>query len=184
MYFTILTTLLASSTSASPTFWPITQSTSTPCHSQAISPQWHDTIVSNWQSLWAGDLIYLNQTVTPNINLLQDRFPDGNGSEPLSINNSTALLNFVRNSREGFRKYEFRDLMHFGADNLVAFRWTMEGVYAGGLPGAMAKNGTVITYNGTDIMTLDRCTGLIAEVQSSQDFITYFHELRMDIGKV
>ena len=37
--------------------------------------------------------------------------------------------------------------------------------------------GTRIGYNGTDVLTLNRCTGKIDMVESAQDFITYFHEL-------
>ena len=41
----------------------------------------------------------------------------------------------------------------------------------------MLPAGSPVSYNGTDILTLDRCTGLIKEVQSSQDYVTLFHVL-------
>ena len=44
--------------------------------------------------------------------------------------------------------------------------------------------GTVVSYNGTDLLTLNRCTGLIEEVDSAQDFINYFHQLRVPLGVV
>lgn len=37
--------------------------------------------------------------------------------------------------------------------------------------------GTHVAYNGTDVLTLNRCTGKIDMIESAQDFITYFHEL-------
>ena len=44
------------------------------------------------------------------------------------------------------------------------------------------KAGSQVAYNGTDIMILNRCHGLIQQVLSAQDFITYFHVLGEPIG--
>ncbi len=38
--------------------------------------------------------------------------------------------------------------------------------------------------NGTDILILDRCTGLIDEVQGASDAINFAHQLGEDLGKV
>jgi hypothetical protein len=46
------------------------------------------------------------------------------------------------------------------------------------------KKGSEVTYNGTDLMVLNRCSGLIQQVLSAQDFITYFHVLGEPIGVV
>jgi hypothetical protein len=46
------------------------------------------------------------------------------------------------------------------------------------------KAGSHVAYNGTDIMILNRCSGLIQQVLSAQDFITYFHVLGTPIGTV
>ena len=46
------------------------------------------------------------------------------------------------------------------------------------------KKGSQVAYNGTDIMVLNRCSGLIQQVLSAQDFITYFHILGEPIGVV
>jgi hypothetical protein len=37
--------------------------------------------------------------------------------------------------------------------------------------------GAYVTYNGTDFVVLDDCTGQIKEINMAQDFIAYFHEL-------
>ena len=103
------------------------------CSHSGISAQWRDTIVDNWLQLWAGDYTYLNKTVSPNILVYQDLFPTTNGSVPLIINNSTAMLGFVKQSRAYFSKYGFIDDMHFGEDNLIALRWTLNAVYMGGM---------------------------------------------------
>ena len=46
------------------------------------------------------------------------------------------------------------------------------------------EKGSHVAYNGTDIMVLNRCSGLIQQVLSAQDFITYFHVLGEPIGVV
>ena len=102
-----------------------------PCHEVGISAQWRDTIVANWFTLWGGDYSYLNKTVTPDFQLYQDRIPTGNGSVPVVVNNSSSFLAFVKDSRAGFEKYGFRDDLHFGEDNLVTVRWTLDAVFAG-----------------------------------------------------
>ena len=120
--------------SATPTNWGDDPSRhGQDCSQSGISAQWRDTIVDNWLQLWAGDYTYLNKTVSPNVLVYQDLFPTANGSVPLIINNSTAMLRFVKQSRTYFSKYGFIDDMHFGEDNLIALRWTLNAVYMGGM---------------------------------------------------
>ena len=102
-----------------------------PCHEVGISAQWRDTIVANWPALWAGDCSYLNKTIAPDFQLFQDRSPTGNGSVPFTIYNSSARLQFVMDSRAGFSKYAFLDNLHFGEDNLLTLRWTLNAVFLG-----------------------------------------------------
>jgi hypothetical protein len=86
--------------------------------------------VANWLTLW-GDYTYLSKTVAPEFQLFQDRFPTGNDSLSFVVNNSSSLLQFVKDSRAGFEKYGFLDDLHFGEDNLVTLRWTLDAVFAG-----------------------------------------------------
>ena len=39
------------------------------------------------------------------------------------------------------------------------------------------KTGDPITYNGTDSLVLNKCTGLVDEIDSAQDLISFFHAL-------
>lgn len=102
-----------------------------PCHEVGISAQWRDTIVSNWATLWGGDYTYLNKTVAPDFQLYQDRFPTGNGSVSVPVDSSTAFLAFVKQTRADFSQYGFIDDLHFGEDNLVTYRWTLDATWAG-----------------------------------------------------
>jgi hypothetical protein len=68
------------------------------------------------------DYTYLSKTVAPDFQLFQDCFPTDNGSVPFVVNNSSSLLQFVKDSRAGFEKYGFLDDLHFGEDNLLTLR--------------------------------------------------------------
>ena len=39
------------------------------------------------------------------------------------------------------------------------------------------KQGAHVTYNGTDFLQLDQCSGLIRQVDMAQDYITLYHNL-------
>ena len=99
---------------------------------------WTDTvyrsqeeIVTNWYALWDGDYSYLEKTVTPDVHLYQDRFPTGNGSVSLPIFDSDAMREFVKTSREGWESYSFIDDFHYGVDNLITLRWTLNATWGG-----------------------------------------------------
>lgn len=43
--------------------------------------------------------------------------------------------------------------------------------------------GETVKFNGTDLYTID-CQGLMIEVDSAQDYITDYHNLRIPLGEV
>jgi hypothetical protein len=110
-------------------------------------------------------------------------------------------VGFIKQSRQPSSKYIFNDMMHFGYDDLVVFRWALEAVYGDGMPERKhhqqlgsgrprltdTRNATKkanITYNGTDILKLERCSGLISEGQNSQDLSDFYHQLGILLGTV
>lgn len=44
------------------------------------------------------------------------------------------------------------------------------------------KQGDAIGYNGVEFLTIDPCSGLIVEVISAQDLITFMYNLGNDIN--
>ncbi|KAK0930958.1 hypothetical protein LTR48_006479 [Friedmanniomyces endolithicus] len=157
---------------------------SVPCPWTGTAPPSPSQIVSNWYTIWAGDYSVLNQIVLPNVQLYQDRFPQGgNGSAQFPIYNSSQFLEFVKEARADFETYSFIDDFHFGNGNTLALRWVLNATYAGSSTGT-AHKGSHIGYNGTDILLLDPCSELIEQVLSAQDLITYYHELGVYVGTV
>ncbi|KAI9724506.1 MAG: hypothetical protein M1812_000574 [Candelaria pacifica] len=145
---------------------------------KAISAQWHDTVAGNYIKMWNGDLSYLNKSLAPNVVQYIDRLPTGNGSIEVTVTNSTAFKSFIDFSREPYAQYTFTSNIRIGVDNIVALRWTLSAV-----PKTAPANLTV-AINGTDILILNRCSGLIEEVQGSSDTINFSHQLGQTLGKV
>ena len=176
-----------------------------PCPWTNLAPLSHEQTVTNWYALWAGNYSALNSTVMPSIQVYQDRFPTGKGSAPLPIGNASAFLDFVKLARADFETYAFIDDFHFAVENMIALRWTLNATFAGSktayvqahssgypltfvtsliFPIRKLEKGSHVAYNGTDIMLLDPCSGLVQQVLSAQDLITYYHVLQQPLGAV
>ncbi|KAK4495349.1 hypothetical protein PRZ48_013680 [Zasmidium cellare] len=89
-----------------------------------------DKTIKNWEEMWAGDFSLLNDTVMPDVQIYQDRLSIGNTTQFIPIQNSTALLNFMRRGRQGYDEYRFVEDFYFGNDNgsMVAGRWHLDAV--------------------------------------------------------
>lgn len=46
------------------------------------------------------------------------------------------------------------------------------------------KEGDYVTYNGTDFLQLDECSGLIKQVDMAQDYITLYYNLGLTEIKI
>ncbi|KAK3669744.1 hypothetical protein LTR78_010372 [Recurvomyces mirabilis] len=154
-----------------------------PCPWTKLTPLSHEQVVTNWYALWAGNYSFLSSTVMPSIEVYQDRFPTGNGSAPLRIGNASAFLEFIKLARADFETYAFTDEFHFGVGNVIALRWKLNATFAGSST-AKLERGSHVAYNGTDIMLLDPCSGLVQQILSAQDLITYYHVLQQPLGTV
>ncbi|KAK2596248.1 hypothetical protein QQS21_006340 [Conoideocrella luteorostrata] len=147
----------------------------------------HARILQNYVDIWAGNLSLIDSTLAPALSLQIDRFPTGShGSVPLAptINSSAAFSSFVQSTRSNFDKYGFTVQKWAGEDRHISLRWTMEAVLGDkfkAVPTTL-KAGDAVTYNGTEFLTLDPCTGLVVEVDSAQDLITFMYNLGNDIN--
>ncbi|KIN05424.1 hypothetical protein OIDMADRAFT_25981 [Oidiodendron maius Zn] len=151
------------------------------CTGSTISSRSHHaSIVNKYLKLWKGDLSLVDQTFDPEITFNADRFPSssGTGSAPLTITTSEEFGAFVNASRQGFEKYGFDAFYWLGEGNRVAIRWHLDSVIGNYTRFPISlKPGDSLTYNGTDVLTLNPCTGLVNQVDSAQDLLTLFHNL-------
>ncbi|KHN94942.1 uncharacterized protein MAM_07169 [Metarhizium album ARSEF 1941] len=133
----------------------------------------------NYIDMWNGDLGLEHETFTPGVVLHQDRLPGTNGSVDLAVRSSADFVKFMRLARSGWHHYGF--VVHATALDLysIVIRWALNATVGPRdkmlIPVAKPE-GTHITYNGTDWLHLDECTGKIKQVDSAQDYITALHE--------
>ncbi|KAJ6780102.1 hypothetical protein PWT90_01031 [Aphanocladium album] len=157
------------------------------CPGHFTTPGYHQKIMNDYLAIWAGNLSLVNSTFAPHLTLQGDRFPTGaHGSVQLAplVNSPEAFSGFVRQTRANFGEYGFRVQRWAGDGANVVFRWTLEGKVGKAFKAVPTnlKEGDAISYNGTEFLTLDACTGLIVEVSSAQDLITFMYNLGDDIN--
>ncbi|KAJ5432825.1 uncharacterized protein N7458_011981 [Penicillium daleae] len=123
----------------------------------------------------------MNTTFHPDVVLSSDRFPSssGNGSDLTVVTNRSQFSAFVQRSRNGWEKYTFEPIHSLYDVNSIAVRWKMNGVLGANFTLFLTplKAGSSVTYNGTDLLLLDECTGLIRNDYIAQDLISYFHAM-------
>ncbi|KAJ5369296.1 uncharacterized protein N7496_009056 [Penicillium cataractarum] len=151
------------------------------CRGYAKDGSHQETILSNYLAIWGGDLSLMDTTFHPDVALSSDRFPSssGNGSDLTVVTNRTQFTAFVEKSRNGWESYTFDPIHSLYDDSSIAVRWKMNGVLGANftLFPTPLKAGSSVTYNGTDLLILDECTGLIIHDYIAQDLISYFHAM-------
>ncbi|KAJ5927866.1 hypothetical protein N7466_006822 [Penicillium verhagenii] len=151
------------------------------CRGDVTTSSYHQKMLDQYLSVWDGDLSLVKSTFHPDVKLYSDRFPSstGNGSTLTEITNREQFAAFVEKSRDGWSKYTFDPIRWVSSGHQIVVRWKMEGVLGSNFtlfPTPLAA-GSSVTYNGTDFLVLDECTGLIREDYIAQDLITYFHAM-------
>jgi predicted ester cyclase len=123
--------------------------------------------------LWAGDLSVAEQLVTPDFVVHQAR-ADGAPSE--EVRGPGALVRMVREGHGPFDGLSFRiEVGPVVEGDLVAARWAGRGRYRGGLPGATASAGTMVSFGGTDLLRAR--DGRFAEYWVSSDGLLLMAQL-------
>lgn len=99
-------------------------------------------VMANWGQVWKANFTVLNQTVTPDVAVWQDRVPtpgpamlNGTASNPhiaerLTITNQAQLVEFVKTSHKGFAEYGFVNQFYFVNDegNKLVTRWALDAI--------------------------------------------------------
>ncbi|KHN95438.1 uncharacterized protein MAM_06715 [Metarhizium album ARSEF 1941] len=137
-------------------------------------------IKDDYLALWCGDYSRADKVLSPGVTLNIDRHPTADGSAPVVVNNSSDFMNFLRWSRTGWEKFNFK-VVHWAADgHHIAIRWKLEAVMGTDYCAPTSlKPGDVVSYNGTDFLVLNECTGLVDEVNIAQDMMNLFHALEL-----
>ena len=132
------------------------------------------TLYSRWLlELWGGRLDVAGEIVTPDFLVHQAR-SDGRRSDALV--GPAAAAELVTAGRSPFSSISFAVVVGPLVDgDLVAARWSASGVYAGGIPGTTAPAGTVVAFDGTDLLRVR--DGRFCEYWVSSDGLSLMQQL-------
>ncbi|KAJ6001191.1 hypothetical protein N7481_001600 [Penicillium waksmanii] len=153
------------------------------CRDDITTKEFHDALLHKYTAMWAGNLSLIDDIFHPNVELHVDRFPSrtGKGSTATHVTNRTGLKDFITRSRAGWDEYYFQPIRTVAAEHTIAARWIMHGILGADFKTfpTPLKAGDPVTYNGTDFLVQDDCTGHIREVYIASDSISYFHTMNL-----
>lgn len=132
-------------------------------------------LVERWLDLWNGDLAIADTLVAEDfLTHTAPLTPDGDKE----MHGREALKQWIA----GGLKAVLPDLLFaiavgpIATDEYFAVRWTAQGTYAGGFPGASdAAVGSVVTFEGTDLVRV--ADGMLAEYWLNADLLQVLQQL-------
>ncbi|CAH0054158.1 unnamed protein product [Clonostachys solani] len=156
------------------------------CATKFNTPAHYDKVIHNYLNAWNGDLSLVNSTFAPALSLQGDILPNGAGgysSVGELVHTASDFEQFIRRARSNFEVYTFTLNKWAGSNHNVVGRWTLNAVIADTfvLFPTTLKPGDKVSYNGTDFLTIDPCTGLITEVAIAQDLFSLAVNLGNDV---
>lgn len=129
---------------------------------------------TKWAELWNGSYEQ-SAIIAPDFRLHAAMM---DGSADTAIHGPDGLVAWIKRSRGPFADMHFATAVGpLVSGDYVVGRWTASGSYAGGVPGAKAAAGTVVTFSGTDILRVR--DGLIVEYWVSSDTISMLSQLKV-----
>ena len=132
------------------------------------------TLYRRWLlELWNGDESVAQEILADDFVIHQARAQPG---ESEALRGPQAGIELVRMGRAPFSELVFAiEVGPIVEGDMIAARWTAIGVYAGGMPGATAPEGTAVNFGGIDIMRVEN--GRLAEYWVSSDGVALMQQL-------
>ena len=132
------------------------------------------TLYQRWLlELWNGAESVAQEILADDFVIHQARAQPG---ESEAVRGPQAGIELVRMGRAPFSELVFAiEVGPIVEGDMIAARWTAIGVYAGGMPGATAPEGTAVNFGGIDIMRVEN--GRLAEYWVSSDGVALMQQL-------
>lgn len=133
----------------------------------------HKELYTKWMNAWNGEINLLD-TITSNECTVHQSRTDGRSS--LEVKGPEALKGIIRDGLSLFD--EARMTIEVGPieeGEYVSARWNFSGKYNGKMPGAQAKAGTLMSFQGMDMFLIEE--GKFREYWVSSDVLNLMEQL-------
>ena len=127
----------------------------------------HGGVWERWIALWNGDLAIGGQLLAERLTVHSPKLSEA--LDPSSIDSREAALALIGGVQSVAQLRYVTQVGPIAQGDLVTGGWTFTGTYRGGLPGAGAAPGTVLSNRGIDVLRLER--GQIVEWWSAAENI-------------
>ena len=135
-------------------------------------------LVARWMALWNGDYAIAEQIISEDNRVHAAMMDGGDGS---AVGGVAGMVGFVTVGRSLASDLTFSvEVVPIVDGDFVVIRWVATGTYQGGMPGAGAPAGTVITFHGTDILRV--ADGQIVEYWLNGDTLDLMTQLQVGAG--
>ncbi|WP_033337837.1 ester cyclase [Catenuloplanes japonicus] len=132
-------------------------------------------IIDGWLHLWNGELDRAATLVTPEFRV-HAAMPDG--GDGAAVSGPDGLAGWIGQTRAAFSDLTFAvEVGPITEGDKIAVRWTVEGIYSGGFPGAAAEIGTKVAFTGIDLLRTEG--DRIAEYWVNSDMHVLLAQLRV-----
>jgi len=128
-----------------------------------------------WIEAWNKDVDIVDKIAHENCTVHQERIDEKNSKE---VRGPIALKELINTSKGFFKDYKMTLVFEPVIDNhYIAARWHFTGIYNGKMEGAKAKEGTKISFAGTDIFYIEN--EKIKDYWVSSDGISFMKQLQV-----
>lgn len=136
------------------------------------------TLVTHWIALWNGEYAIAEEIISENNRVHAAMLDGGDGSAAGGV---SGMVGFVSQGRSLASDLTFSvEVGPIVDGDYVVVRWVATGTYEGGMPGAGAPAGTVVTFHGTDILRV--ADGQIVEYWLNGDTLDLMTQLQVGAG--
>lgn len=145
---------------------------------QAANATSPDQIIDSWLELWNGDYGKADRLISSDFRVHAAML---DGSADGEITGPQGLVGWISLIRAIIPDLHFRiEVGPIVQDDHCVVRWSADGSYAGGYPGAGATIGTPVAFTGTDVLRVDN--GQLAEYWLNSDMHVLLAQLQVTSG--
>ena len=143
-------------------------------HTTANTATFNAELAEPWRQLWNGDLSITDRIIAEDFVAHAAPITGVGGDE---IHGREALNQWVSGINMLLADLNFEITVGpIATEDYLVLRWTAEGTYGGGFPGASEDAvGSAITFTGTD--TLRVIDGMLTEYWANADSLLFFQQL-------